>query len=1080
MIRKSLLLIVSVLISFAHVVYAEDTNLPDWQHPGIFQKNRLPMRATFVTDQQKTLSLNGIWKFKFYGSPENLSTDFNKNGYKDEDWGTIPVPGMWELNGYGDPVYLNVGYAWRGHFKNNPPFVPIQGNHVGQYRRTFNIDKSWIGKQICLYIGSATSNVRVWVNGKEVGYSEDSKLEARFDITKYVRTGENLIALEIYRWCDGTYLEDQDFWRFGGIARGIYVYTREKKRIEDVNIRAGMDGRLSVLTEVTPGTVSVDFEVIDADGVEIAAFSEKPSPKYEVSQTGSVVIRSLQNIASPKLWSAEVPNLYTLKVTAKDRKGITESTSIEFGFRTVEICDKQLLVNGQPILIKGVDRHELSPFGGYVVSEAEMVKDIQIMKELNINAVRTSHYPNDPLWYELCDKYGLYVTDEANLESHGMGYGKEALSHREDFREAHLIRNERMVKRDYNHPCVIVWSLGNEAGNGKNFEDCYTWVKTYDNSRPVQYERAQKEWNTDIYCPMYISPEGCIKYLENNPDKPLIQCEYAHAMGNSMGNFKEYMDLVRKYPLYQGGYIWDFADQALFRPAEDTAIGSDHFFAFGGDFNEEDPSDGSFNCNGVIAADRSLHPHAFEVKYQYRSILTSLENTGLPYEKVLTGASELRVNVYNENFFKDLSQYRMLWEVRLAGKSLFSGVIENLDVRPQERASVGLGFSNKDIVNAVSIAQQPEEDVYLNVKYVLKKSDGLLPAGTEVAYDQMTIYEAPVKAFAVGSAAVSPMNQVFEQDGKIILGGVFAYPGTAAVNTTSWEAIFNKETGFIESYRVGGEELMSSPLIPSFWRAPAENDLGSKSDKKNYIWKNPDFKVTDIITDNQDNKYIITVKYAPIEDYAELSMVYSIYSDGSIAVKEIMKDAGNIAKAPDMFRYGMRFSMPGKFSIIDFYGKGPWENYSDRNSSAIVDHYRQSVCDQYHYGYVRTQESGTKTCLRWFRLICENGRGLEVTSDSHFSASALPFSIEDLDVSIADPRPRKNETNIQAGIAQHSLDIVDKAYRDNRSQGKTYVNFELVQRGLGGIDSWHALPLEQYMVHAKEREFDFVIRPIVD
>lgn len=1077
---RTLLTTISVFAVCAANVYAIEDVLPDWQNPEVFQKNRLPMRATFVTDQQKTLSLNGIWKFQFNLTPENLDPDFAGIKYDDGSWGNIPVPGMWELNGYGDPVYLNVGYAWRGHYKNNPPYVPMEENHVGRYRKNFNIDKSWIGKQICLYIGSATSNVRVWVNGKEAAYSEDSKLEARFDITKFVKAGDNLIALEIYRWCDGTYLEDQDFWRLSGIARGVYVYTRESKRIEDVHIRAEMDGKFSVVAEVTPGTSSVDFEVLDANGTEVAEFSEAVAKKYEVSQTGSAVVRSVRKVSSPELWSAETPNLYTLRVTAKDKKGITESTSVKFGFRTVEIKDRQLLVNGKPVLIKGVNRHEMSPYGGYVVSEAEMLKDIRIMKELNINAVRTSHYPNDPLWYSLCDKYGLYITDEANVESHGMGYGKESLAHREDFRNAHLIRNQRMVMRDYNHPSVIVWSLGNEAGNGKNFEDCYTWIKAYDNSRPIHYERAQRAWNTDIFCPMYYSPDDCVEYLENNPDKPLIQCEYAHAMGNSMGNFKEYWDIIRKYPLYQGGYIWDFVDQALLWPSDAAKTGSDHFFAFGGDFNEYDPSDGSFNCNGVIAADRTLHPHAYEVRYQYRSILTSLDNSGRPEEKILTGATERRVNIYNENFFKDLSQYRMLWEVKVGGRAVLSGVVDDLNVEPQQTVSVGLGFSSKDIVDAVSVAQKPDEDVFLNVKYILKKSDGILPAGFETAYDQMVIYKAPSKAFAVGSAYAGPMKPVVEKDGKIILGGMFSSAGTAAANISEWEAEFSKTSGLLEVYRINGEQLIASPMSPSFWRAPVENDMGNRSYKNSAVWRNPELKVEDFRTESMDDKYIITVTYSPIGDFAKVSMKYCIYPDGSMAISETMKDAGNLAKAPELFRYGMRLAMPGKFSEIDFYGKGPWENYSDRNSAALIDHYSQSVDEQYHYAYVRTQESGTKTGLKWFKVMSDSGMGIEITSDAVFSASALPFSIEDLDVSVTEPRPRKNTTNEQAGIARHSLDIVNKAFIGNRSQGKTYVNFDLIQRGLAGIDSWYRQPLEPYRLHAAEREFSFVIRPVTE
>ncbi|MBP5486125.1 MAG: DUF4981 domain-containing protein, partial [Bacteroidales bacterium] len=693
--RRIILILAAAVVSLT-AFSQKKTAMEPWQDPNVFEENRLPMRATFVTDQQKTLSLNGVWKFNWNETIEGRTRGFEAPGYDDSSWGIMPVPGMWELNGYGDPLYLNIGYAWRGHSKNNPPYPPTEHNYVGQYRRAFNMDASWVGKQVCLFIGSATSNVRVWVNGKMVGYSEDSKLEARFDITKFVKPGENLIALEIFRWCDGTYLEDQDFWRFTGIGRDVFVYTREKERLEDLNITAGMDGRFDIKAEVTSGISKFAYEILDNNGRTVASGEASPSKKM-VSCSGTV--------DSPALWSAEVPNLYTLKVTASGKKGVVESTCLDFGFRTVEIKNAQLLVNGCPILIKGADRHELNPDKGYVLSVEDMVKDIRVMKELNITAVRTSHYPNDPMWYTLCDKYGIYVVDEGNIESHGMGYGKETLAAREDFKAAHLARDQRMVRRDFNHPSVIIWSLGNEAGNGDNFYACYEWIKANDPTRPVQYERAQREWNTDIMCPMYASPEWCEKYCTQNPDRPLIQCEYAHAMGNSMGNFKEYWDLIRKLPNYQGGFIWDFVDQAIRWPSKG---GTDYIFAFGGDFNGYDPSDGSFNCNGVIAADRSLHPHSYEVKYQQRNILTT------PVD-----ASKGRLKVFNENFFKDLSQYRLVWTAVVEGEPVATGTVENLKAGPQKSETVDL---------PVPSFKDGDNDIFINVSYVLKTPDGLLPA----------------------------------------------------------------------------------------------------------------------------------------------------------------------------------------------------------------------------------------------------------------------------------------------------------------------------------------------------------------
>ncbi len=1053
---KKKLLILAAVLAATPILAEKNDRMEPWQDPNVFEENRLPMSATFTTDQQKTLTLNGVWKFKWNETIEGRTRGFEALGFDDADWGAIPVPGMWELNGYNDPVYLNVGYAWRGHYPNNPPYPPTEHNYVGQYRRTFDIDKSWIGKRICLCIGSATSNVRVWVNGKPVGYSEDSKLEARFDITKFVKEGENLIALEIFRWCDGSYLEDQDFWRLSGIARGVYVYTREKEGIEDVNVTAGMDGGFTVKAKVTAGVRNVRISVIQKDGRQVASCEAKPV-KGVATLTGTV-----QN---PRLWSAETPDLYSLQVLASGKNGTAESASIDFGFRSVEIRNSQLLVNGKPVLLKGANRHEMNADKGYVVSEDDMIRDIRIMKELNINAVRTCHYPDDPRWYALCDKYGLYVVDEGNIESHGMGYGEESLAHRADFKAAHLDRDRRMVRRDFNHPSVIVWSLGNEAGDGDNFTACYQWIKENDPSRPVQYERAGGGKNTDIICPMYVSPEKCEEIVLSKYSKPLIQCEYAHAMGNSMGNFKEYWDLIRKYPTYQGGFIWDFVDQALRWPSEEG--GTDHIFAFGGDFNEYDPSDGSFNCNGVIAADRTLHPHAYEVRYQHRNILTSLAGQG-------------RVNVYNEHFFKDLSQYRMLWDITVDGVAVSSGVVENLNVSPQKTETVDLGFKS---------IPETDADIFLNVSYVLKSADGVLPAGFEVAYDQIPLKEKAAAAFNAGSMAVSGESLArVETADSYIFSGSFCFAGTAADRVAGWSATFDKATGFLSDYTVNGVPMLSEPLTPEFARAPTENDMGSGWIRDMYkAWRYPSFRLKDgfLKAANVKNaggdvvSVILVAEYEPIADGAAVvAMSYEVFPDGSIKVVELMKDAGNLAKTPALMRYGMKLAMPGRFSTVDFYGKGPWENYSDRNSAAVVGRYVQSVNDQYHYGYVRAQESGTKTCLRYFRVLDSNGTGLEISADDRFSASALPFRMSDMDCLMNGTPVRANKSNVQNGAALHSLNLKSKAHENDRANGSTYVNFDLAQMGVGGINSWGTIPLKAYMLPAAEREFRFVLRPV--
>ena len=1012
---------------------AAKSDLEPWQDPNMFEENRMPMRATFVSSQQQTLNLNGLWKFYFNPTIEGRLKGFEAVGYDDSAWDEIPVPGLWDLNGYCDPMYVNAGYPWSGHYKNNPPYPALEHNYVGQYRRTFTIDPSWIGKQICLNIGSATSNVRVWVNGKMVGYSEDSKLEARFDLTKYVHAGENLIALEIFRWCDGTYLEDQDFWRFAGIARGVEIYTREKERIEDVHVTGWADGRLKVHVEVTKGIRLVDLEVIDADG------------RGKLAVDGIKVVNGMADfetvVQDPALWSAETPNLYTLTVRADIRKEAVDFTEIRFGFRTVEIVGNQLMVNGKPILIKGVDRHELSATGGYVVSEAEMIRDIRIMKELNINAVRTCHYPDDPRWLALCDEYGLYVVDEGNIESHGMGYGPETLAKNPIFAAAHLARDSRMVKRDFNHPSVIIWSMGNEAGAGPNFEACYDWIKAYDPSRPVQYEqgvigREKRSLRyTDIYCPMYSSPDGDRAYLEH-ADKPLIQCEYAHAMGNSMGNFKEYWDLIRSEPAYQGGFIWDFMDQALYWPSDKP--GTDHIFAFGGDFNDYDPSDRSFNCNGVIAADRTWHPHAYEVRYQYRNILTT------------AGDRPGVVNIHNENFFTDLSVYRLVWELAVDGEPYRTGTVENLDVAPQETKTIDLGIGSRPETGLV---------VTLTVRYQLKVANWFRPAGSEVAYDQLVLAD---ESAHVLSGPVRGIVKNGETASSFCFSGTVARKGTLNARFATWQVTIDKNLGALTSYKLDGKEMVSEPMMPCFDRALTENDLGAGFQRRFARWRNVGFKVASISSKQVGDAFEVAVEFAPIDGKGVVKVTYHVEPDGKVAVSESLEDAGGLADAQYLFRFGMRFAMPGRYSDLDFFGLGPWENYADRNSSALLGRYRQRVEDQYHYGYARAQESGTHTGMRWLEIVDESGTGLKLWAPKPFSASALPFSLEDMDTHV------------------HSLELKAKAHENERSRGTTYVHIDLAQMGVGGITSWGTWPLKEYLLPAQPYDFEFSLAPVFD
>ena len=997
---------------------------PDWQNASVVERNRLPMRATFHTDDP-LMSLHGLWKFKWYETPGGRSTTFFQPQTDDSDWGEMPVPGIWEVNGYGDPLYVNIGYCWKGQFENNPPYVPVEKNHVGQYRNSFTVPADWNGKQIILHIGSATSNIRVWINGKEVGYSQDSKLEARFDVTRFVKPGEeNLFAFEIFRWCDGTYLEDQDFWKLAGIARETYLTAREKEHIEDINVNADAEGNLSWKVLATKGIKEVIFK-IPRLGYSLAL--DKPSAVKD----GLKVFEGTARFDDVMLWSAETPNLYYVEVIATDGKKSCGTANLTTGFRTVKIEGKLLYVNGKPILIKGVNRHEMNPYGAYVISKEDMLRDIRIMKELNINTVRTCHYPDDPYWYELCDEYGLYVIDEANNEAHGLGYGEGTIAKNPLYNKEITNRVERMMRRDRNHPSIIVWSLGNEAGNGQNFFDAYDFAKAFDPTRPVQYEQGQgganRDRNSDIFCPMYIRYANAEKYIKNDQDRPFIMCEYAHAMGNSMGGFKEYWDLIRKYSTFQGGCIWDFVDQALYKPADAEKYGTDHVFAFGGDYNSEDPSDASFNNNGLIAPDRIWHRHAYEVRYQHRSILAWAS----PKE-----AAKGRVHIFNEYFFIPLDRFSLDWELVRNGVAFRRGSVASLGVQPQDSAAIDLGYKvNPELLK--------DSDVYLNISFRLNRQDGILPAGTALSYEQIVLSESWIPD---------------------------AYK-SLTLSKRPFEIEFDKETGSLTKYSYFGKNLISAPILPCFGRAVTDNDEGmlvdlsfDKEAKRMFAtWRNPEIKATSFEDRQDGDTRIVTVKYKPIEDAIPV-LTYRIAPNGVINVTLSIEDAGNLKAAPHFFRVGVEFAMPGEYSQIDFYGEGPFDSYCDRRSSTMIGHYTQSVIDQYDYTVVRPQESGTHCGLKWFSVLNPDGNGIRITSSAkEFSASALPVSRQMLD--------RHPDFG-------HSLELKKSAHESDRTDGQTYVNLDLRQMGLGCVSSFGDHPLPAYLIPAAPYTFEFTMTPV--
>ena len=1006
----------------------------EWKNPEINAVNRAPMHTNYFAyssseeaakaDKENSsnfMTLNGIWKFNWVKNADARPTDFYRTDYNDKGWGQMKVPGVWEMNGYGDPIYVNVGYAWRSQYKNNPPYVPIENNHVGSYRKEIIIPAEWSEKEIFAHFGSVTSNMYLWVNGKYVGYSEDSKLEAEFNLTKYLKPGKNLIAFQVFRWCDGTYLEDQDFFRYSGVGRNCYLYSRNKKYIQDIRVTPDLDsnytnGTLNVALNLN-GSGTVELNLTDPAGKSVAT--------AQVNGNGQKSV--VMDVSNPEKWTAETPNLYTLTATLKNGSNTLEVIPVKVGFRKIELKGGQILVNGQPVLFKGADRHEMDPDGGYVVSRERMLQDILRMKQLNINAVRTCHYPDDNLWYDLCDQHGIYVVAEANIESHGMGYGKETLAKNPSYKKAHMERNQRNVQRGYNHPSIIFWSLGNEAGYGPNFEQCYTWIKNEDKTRAVQYEQAGTNEFTDIFCPMYYDYDACKKYSEGNIDKPLIQCEYAHAMGNSQGGFKEYWDLIRKYPKYQGGFIWDFVDQSNHWKNKD---GID-IYGYGGDFNKYDASDNNFNDNGLISPDRRPNPHAHEVGYFYQSIWTTPGDL-----------SKGEIKVYNENFSRDLSAYYMEWQLLANGEVMQTGVVQDLNVAPQQTATLKLNLNTEKVC--------PCKELLLNVTYKLKAAETLMPAGSTVAYDQLTIRPYTAKALELKNQKASNLDIVV----PVIKDNDHNY---LIVEGENFIIEFNKHNGYLSRYEADGMQLLNpgAQLTPNFWRAPTDNDYGAGLQHRYAVWKNPGLKLTSLKQSIENEQAIVQAEYEMKAVKGKLFLTYVINNEGAVKVTQKM-EAGKEEKVSDMFRFGMQMQMPENFNEVEYYGRGPVENYADRNHSTLIGKYRQTVAEQF-YPYIRPQETGTKTDLRWWRVLNISGNGLQFVGDAPFSASALNYSIESLDDGV-----QKDQ--------RHSPEVAKAPF--------TNLCIDKVQMGLGCVNSWGTLPLEKYRVPYQDYEFSFILTPV--
>lgn len=1021
--------------------------------PEITSVNRLPMKASFFAYENRQLaasntkeqsanflSLNGTWKFNWVQDPTQRPTDFYRTDFNDANWNNFKVPANWELNGYGLPIYVNQPYEFAGRQKTgsrmNPPFdIPEHNNPVGSYRKKFNLPANWNGRQIFIHLGAVKSAFFIWVNGTKVGYSEDSKLAAEFDITRYVHAGENLVALQVYRWSDGSYLECQDMWRISGIERDVYLYSTPSLSFADLNISADLSnnyttGELQIDATVNSykidkktlhsiaDTFSVEMELTDAQGSTVLRDASHGVQTVLGNYLSRIQFR--QQLPAVHAWSAETPYLYTLFLTLKNKEGkVLEVIPQRIGFRSIGISNRNLLVNGKRVLLKGVNRHEHNPTAGHTLTKADMEKDMEMMKKLNVNAVRHSHYPPDPYWMELCDKYGLYVVDEANIESHGRYYDLEfTLANDRQWLKPHLDRIQRMYERDKNHPAVIIWSLGNEAGNGTNMYTAYDWLKQKD-KRPVQYERAEEDYNTDMIVPQYPEPAYLLEYAKQNPDRPMIMSEYAHIMGNSLGNFKEYWDNIENTPYQQGGFIWEWIDQSI-----DTIKNGKRIMAYGGDFPLSGPVDNNFSDNnfcvkGVVTAYRGLTPMAVEVKKIYQHIKTSY-----------VGGNQFTVR--NNYFFRDLKNVQLNWELLQDGHSVSTGKITDLNITPGSVLPIHIPFND-------TFSNQHE--YFLNISYTLKAAEPFLEKGYTIAAEQFllsnqTFTTTPPKA---GSIKAS------EKDGQLILTG------------KNFSCQFDLKKGLLNQYTVNGQQLLLQGPEPSFWRAPTDNDIGAGYNHSLRNWRNAYEQGTALTVSTKEimGGYEIIFTKKLVNGDAGAAQTYTVFGDGSIKVENRFMALGG--KHPILFRVGNDLQLSPQLSQIQFYGRGPWENYRDRKSASFVGIYTQSIDDQY-FQYARPQESGNKTDIRWVTLTNRSGKGLRFEmADSLLNFSALPYSLNDLD-----PEADKKQ--------YHSGELIKR--------DKIYMHVDLEQSGVQGIDSWYSQPLEQYRIPFKNHQYSYWIRPI--
>lgn len=1010
---------------------------PVFENPAIQEENRLPMRAYYLPFESKEaalanrmenssryMSLNGTWKFFWTEHYRNLPQGFEKTDFKDDGWDDFKVPANWEFFGYGTPIYVNHPYEFA---MNNPqpPIIPHDEQPTGIYRKRFTLPASWAGQRVFLHLGSVKSAFRLYVNGRYVGLGKDSKLESEFELTDYLKPGQNLLALEVRRWTDASYLECQDFWRISGIQRDVYLYARPSVHFYDLHVEAGLgsdykDGSLRITSELWNRTDAeqdkntVTAVLYDPAGKEVFQ-SNQPTTGLKRKQ-GKTMLRFEGTLPEVAHWSAEIPTLYSLELTLKNPDGaILEVIRQPVGFRSLEIKGAQFLVNGKAVLFKGVNRHETNPETHHVQTREQMEEDIRQMKLLNINAVRLSHYPHDNYWYELCDRYGLYVIDEANIESHGLYYNPErTLGNDPEWEYAHQIRIERMVRRDRNHPSIVAWSLGNEAGNGYNFYKSYLWLKGFDPSRPVQYERSTHEWNTDMIVPQYPHPNSMRRYAESNPDRPYIMSEYAHAMGNSMGNFKEYWEVIKQYPSLQGGYIWDWADQGMYQERNGKRV-----FGYGGDWGPEGtPSDGNFLLNGVVMPDRKWNPHAFEVRKVYQDIAFRLEGDSLL--------------VVNEYFFKNLDHVRLEALRLVEGKVVERKEISLPKMEPGSRITLPIPFEKMRVGAG--------DAVHMQIKAFLKRDEGILPAGSLLAEEEFELESGQLHAYTQAEGMV----QFVEEDKYWLLQG------------EHFQLKIDRGTGVFSDYSVDGKLLIHKGPEVSIFRPMVDNDFGAGLGRRMHYQFDPGIVLKNLTYQKLPSGAArIRIEKSLLEEDALWIQHLTIDAAGQILVENEFKALKG--EHPMLFKIGNHLQLPKQLERMEWFGRGPWESYADRKYAAHVGHYEGLISDQYH-PYIRPQESGNKTDVRRASLSsADNQQVLRIYAlDEFLNLNALPYAPGQLY-----PGPVKGQEN--SGLLEPDEYV--------------HLHLDHKQMGVGGINSWGTLPLEDYRVPFVNYAYRYLITP---